>query len=178
MARDDAGDRLVAFVRALDVDRDHVAHPEPLATRRVVELDQRRLHVEQVARLPRPREVLDLLAGDSPGPDLLERLMLVGRSALVEVEDPAPRRSVLVVAVASRHHDSQVGQVEAAGFAVDDLPAERALADAVRRASARHAVDASTWTGGVAVARLEVRARDAPGHAAWSAITRSVRSSR
>ena len=82
-----------------------VADPEPLAARSVVELDLRRLDAEEVARLPGPREVLELLAGDAARPDLLERPVLFGGAALVEVEHPAPRRAFLVVAVARGHRD-------------------------------------------------------------------------
>src|SRR5207248_10508117 len=94
--------------------------------------------------------------------DRLERLPLLVRRALVEVEDERPRRTLLVVAVAQDEDDRQSGQVDAGGVTSFDLPGEGAEADPVRGAPTRLSVDASARADRVAVARLEVAAGDPP----------------
>ena len=133
VAGDPARHRLVPGIGARDADADCILDAEPAAARRVVDLDLRRLDAEQVARLPRPGEVVDLASGDASGPDFFERPVLFGRPSVVQVEDPAPGRAFLVVAVASRQRDSDAGKVGLIRVAVDDLPVQRAQAD--RRAS-------------------------------------------
>src|SRR5205809_4019744 len=128
----------------------------------MVELDLGRPGGKQVAGLPRPREVLELLPSDAPRPDLLEDVVLLACAALVEEEQPAPRRALLVVAVAGGQDDSQIGQVQPVGLALDDLPAECAVADPVCRAATRHTVDPPAGAGRVAVAGFDVRAGYAP----------------
>ena len=164
MAGDPARHRLVSGIGARDADADCVLDAEPAAARRVVDLDLRRLDAEQVARLPRPGEMVELASGDASGPDFFERPVLFGRPSLVQVEDPAPGRAFLVVAVASRQRDSEAGEVGLIRVAVDDLPVQRAEADAVRRPASRLAVDLPARADRVAVAGLEVRPRDAPVH--------------
>src|SRR2546426_5240107 len=105
-------------------------HAEPLAPGCVVDLDLRRLHRHEVARLPGPRELLDLLTREPPGPDLLECPVLLLVAALVEVEHPRVRRALLVVAVARRERDREAGEVSPVHVALEDLPRKRALADA------------------------------------------------
>jgi hypothetical protein len=145
----------------------------------VIDLDLRRLDVDEVACLPGPGKVLELLAGDPAAPDLLDGELLVRTRPLVDVEDPRPRRTVLVVAVAGCKRDVQAGEIGFVRRAVDDLPREGAFTDVVRGTAAGDAVDPPAGADRVAVARLEVRAGDAPGaQAALSATTRSSRASR
>src|SRR5687768_7101083 len=108
--------------------------------------------------------MVDLASGDAAGPDLFERPVLLGRPSVVQVEDPAPGRAWLVVAVASRQRDSETGKVGLIRVAVDDLPIQRAQADAVRRPASGLAVDVSARADRVTVAGLEVGPRDAPVH--------------
>src|SRR5439155_3559700 len=162
VARDHARHRLAARVGAGDPHADRVADPEPPAARRVVDLDLRRTDSDEVARLPRPGEMLELLALEPAGPDLLERSVLLFATALVEVERPRPRRPFLAVVIAVRDDDSEAGEARLACVTLGDLPGERPLADAVRRAPAEDAVDPPAGADRLAVTRLEVRAADAP----------------
>src|SRR2546423_147481 len=100
-------------------------------------------------------------------------LALRGRRALVEVEDPRPRRALLVVAVAGCHCDRQAGDVGLLYRPLLDQPGEHAHADSVRGAAAGDSVDLPAGADRVAVAGLEVGAADAPAHGA----TLSARSS-
>ena len=92
------------------------------AAARVVELDRDRSHVEQVAGLPRPREVRERIAPEPAGVDRLERRLLLLPRPLVQVEDPHPGRARLVVVVADRQRDCQTGQVGSGGVPFLDQP--------------------------------------------------------
>src|SRR6266540_5334665 len=170
VARDHARHRGVVGHRARDPDADLTSHAEPLAPGRVVDLDLRGAHGDEVARLPGPREVLHLPALGSAGPDLLERPPLLVVAAFVDVEQERPGRALLVVAVARRERDAEPGQVRVAYAPVDDLPREGALADSVGRAAAGNPVDPPAGADRLAVAGLEVRAGDAPGAACGAAM--------
>jgi hypothetical protein len=110
--------------------------------------------------------VVDLRPRQAAGEDRLERRALGVVPALVDVEHEAPRRAVLVVAVARGEHDAEAGQLDAVSGAVVDQPRKRAEADAVGGAAAHHAVDPAARADRLAVAGLEVRARDVPAHGA------------
>src|SRR6266508_2761669 len=170
VARDHARHRGDVGHRARDPDADLTSHAEPLAPGRVVDLDLRGAHGDEVARLPGPREVLHLPALGSAGPDLLERPPLLVVAAFVDVEQERPGRALLVVAVARRERDAEPGQVRVAYAPVDDLPREGALADSVGRAAAGDPVDPPAGADRLAVAGLEVRAGDAPGAACGAAM--------
>jgi hypothetical protein len=73
-----------------DPDGDMVADAEQLPPARVVELDPDSAHADKLARLPRPREVLEGVAAEPAGEDRLERRLLLLARALVEIEDPRP----------------------------------------------------------------------------------------
>ena len=131
--RDDAGDGRRIVDRAADADAERVAHAEPLPPRRVVDLDSRRPDGEDDALLPRPREVVDLRPSDLPEEDPLERGQLLAIASLVEVEDDAPGRAGLVVAVARGDRDVEPREVGPVEVAILDQPRQRAEAEAVRR---------------------------------------------
>src|SRR4051812_10314167 len=93
VAGDDAGHALRPVVPAADAHAEVTADAQPLTAPRVVDVDGDRSHRDELARLPGPREVRDGITAVLPGEDGLERgALLVGR-ALVQVEDPGPRRS-------------------------------------------------------------------------------------
>jgi hypothetical protein len=73
MPGDHARDRLAALVASADPDADVVAYPESLATPRVVDLDRDRSYRDELARLPRPREVTLGVPAETTGEDALER---------------------------------------------------------------------------------------------------------
>src|SRR5262249_52812503 len=102
-------------------------------------------------------------AGQAAGEDRFERLALGLVGAVVDVEHEAPRRALFVVAVPAGEHDAEPVERHTVGVALEDAPRERAEADAVRGAAAHDAVDPAARTDRLAVARLEVRAGDAPG---------------
>src|SRR5439155_24332487 len=81
---------------------------------------------------------------------------------LVEVEDDAPGRAGLVVAVARGDRDDEPREIGAVEVALFDRPRQRAEAEPVRRAPAGAAVDPPARADGVAVAGLHVRPRHAP----------------
>src|SRR5213075_2736180 len=112
--------------------------------------------------LPGPREVVVRLAAQRPREDALQRLALRLGAALVQEEDVRPRRALLVVAVAAGERDGESRDVDVADLPVLDDPGERAEADAVRRAPAGPPVDPPAGANDVAVAGLEVAARDVP----------------
>ena len=122
VAGDHAGHRLLVGHRLPDSDRDLAAGAEPAAPGRVVDLDRHRAHAQQVALLPRPRELLQGRSPEASGEDLLEGIALALVGALVEVEVEVPRRARLVVVVAAREDDVQPGEVELPGPAALDLP--------------------------------------------------------
>src|SRR4051812_31501153 len=163
-AGDDAGDRLGPVVAVADADADAVADAQPLAPPRVLDLELDRPHGDELARLPRPREVLQRVAAAPARVDLLDGAPLLVRRAAVHVEDPRPGRPLLVVAVAGGHRHRQPGEVDALGVTVLDQPREDAEALAVRRPAARRPVDPPAGADGVAVARLEVGPADPPAH--------------
>src|SRR5262249_57249873 len=112
MPRNDAGNGLRALVSIADAQADVVANPEPLSATAVIDLDLNRADREQLAGLPRPREVRLGVAAQSPAENPLERLPLfLGRSR-VEIEDPAPGRALLVVAVANGQSNRLPGHVD------------------------------------------------------------------
>ena len=164
MPGDHARHRLVAGVRARDAHADDVFHAKPALVRRVVDLDLRRFPGDEVARLPGPGEVLELVAGQVAGPDLFQHLVLLGRAAVIHVQDPRPGRPLLVVAVARCESDAEIGEIRSVGLSVEDLPRERAETDPVGRAAPENPVDPPAGADRVAVAGLEVRPRDAPAH--------------
>src|SRR4051812_33592726 len=170
VAGDHAGDGLGAGVAVADPDADVVADAQPLAPARVVDLDLDGPHREELARLPRPREVLLGVAAEAAGVDRLERLALLARRALVEVERPRPRRAGLVVAVATGQRDRRACEVAPVGLALLDQPRQRTGADAVRRPPARLAVDTAARADRVAVAGFEVGAADPPAHGLTASI--------
>src|SRR5581483_4853488 len=85
---------------------------------------------------------------------------------LVDVEHDRPGRARLVVVVANREHRCEAAEVDVVEPALVDAPAERARADAVGRASSGRLADHPARADRVAVARLEVGARDPPAHSA------------
>ena len=151
-------------VASADAHADAVADPQSLAAARVVDLDLDRAHGDELAGLPRPREVAQRVSAETPGEDGFERGALLAGGARVDIERPRPRRARLVVVVAGGQRDRQARQVGAVRGAVLDQPREDARADPVGRAAARRAVDPAARTDGVAVAGLEVGAPDAPAH--------------
>src|SRR5207249_589756 len=85
-------------------------------------------------------------------------------AALVHVDDEPPRRAGLVVVVLDRERGRQSPEIHAVGMALGDLPGEDAEADAVGRATSRLPAHRPAGADRVAVARLEVVARDVPAH--------------
>src|SRR3954447_10597899 len=163
VAWDHAGHRTRVLVRLADAHGDGAPGPKPSSPRRVVDLDPARDHLEQVAGLERPRELLERGATQPAGVHVLERTALVRVRPLIHVQHPAPRRPRLVIAVPDHHHHAQAAHVEAADHSLLDPPRQRACALAVRRSPATAAVDPATRTDRVAVAGLEVGAADTPG---------------
>ncbi|TMK91146.1 MAG: hypothetical protein E6G42_08800 [Actinobacteria bacterium] len=96
----------------------------------MVDLDSVRPDGENDALLPRPREVVDLRPRDLPEEDPLERGQLLAIASLVEVEDDAPGRAGLVVAVARGDRDVEPREVGAVEVAILDQPRQRAEAEA------------------------------------------------
>jgi hypothetical protein len=62
VAGDDAGHGLLTRIAVVDPNRHAIANAEHLPALRMVELDLGAPHADQVARLPRPREVLEGVA--------------------------------------------------------------------------------------------------------------------
>src|SRR4051812_46947522 len=160
--RDHARDGLGVGDRLAHADGDVLAGAEPPATRLVLDLDRDRTDAERPARLPRPWEVHERGTVPRAGEDGLERWALALVRTLVEVEEEVPRRARLVVVVAARQHGREPGEVDVARVAALDRPRQRALADAVGRAPPAAAADAPAGADRVAVAGLEVGARDPP----------------
>src|SRR3954451_24186453 len=131
VAGDDARDRALLVEAIADPDADPVADAQPLPPPRVLDLELDRPDAHEVARLPGPREVLQRVPAAPPRPDLLEREPLLVGGAAVEVQDPRPRRALLVVAVARRHRARQAGEVDPVRFSLLDDPREHAEAEAV-----------------------------------------------
>ena len=136
MARDHAGDRFLAVVAVADPDADAVADPQPLAPPRVVDLDLDRPDGDELARLPRPREVGRGVAAETTGedPSSAARCSLVARASRYSTHvhgEPG-----LVVAVADGQRDREPGEVDVVHGALLDQPREHAHADPVRRAAA------------------------------------------
>src|SRR5439155_17649838 len=133
-----------------------IADPQALAPRLVHDLELDRPHRDLLARLPRPREMLQRVAAERARVDALERGALRLVAARVHVQHEAPRGAGLVVVVARRHRDRQAVERDAVRAALLDHPREDPEALAVGRAAARHAVDLATRADRLAVARLEV----------------------
>src|SRR5262249_38984498 len=111
---------------------------------------------------PRPRKVRLRVPSEPPAEDGLERRELLLAPALVEVEDPLPRGTGLVVVVTERERDLEPCEIGPRGVSCLDHPGEDAHADAVGGAAAGDAVDASAGADRVAVARLEIAPSDLP----------------
>jgi len=94
--------------------------------------------------------------------DARERLALPLVAAFVDVDREAPRRSRLVVVVADGERSIEAGEVDLARVAALDRPREDGEADAVGRATAGTASDPPARADRLAVAGLEVVARDLP----------------
>src|SRR5207237_9196951 len=112
--------------------------------------------------LPRPRQGAHALGDETAGEDLRQRVTLSLVTALVDVHDEAPRRPRLVVVVAVDESCREPREVGLAGLAFVDEPRERAEADPMRGAPAGPATDHPAGADRVAVAGLEVAARDPP----------------
>src|SRR3954471_7003616 len=164
VAGDHARDGLAADVTIADANADAVAYPEALAMAGVLDVDLDRSYRDELARLPRPREMPKGVAAQPAGEDALKRGALLVGCRGVEIQRPRPRRAGLVVAVAAGQCDRQPGKVGAMHCALLDQPRQHAHAHAVRGAPARPAVDPAARTDRVAVAGLEIRAADAPAH--------------
>src|SRR5262249_33625689 len=137
---------------------------EPLAPRRMVDLDHRRCDADDVPFLPDPGCMLVDVAAPRAEEDPLERGVLPVVRAVVDVEEHAPGRARLVVRVAEREHHAESVEPDAVRLAVLDQPGEDAETDSVRRTAAAHAVDPAAGTDCVAIARLEVGPADVPAH--------------
>src|SRR3954471_3476409 len=160
--RDNAGDRLLIGDRLGDPHRHVFADPEPPLARRVVDLDRRHLHARGAAGLERPGELLERRAPGLTRVDGLERGALAVVRFVVEVQHEVPRRGSLVVVVTADEDYPPSAQICAGGVAVDDLPRECPEADPVGRATALAAADPPARADGLAVAGLEVGARQGP----------------
>src|SRR6476469_149968 len=163
---DHARYRTRVLERLADAHGDGAPGPEPAAPWCVVDLDPARDHLEQVAGLERPRELLERGAAQPAGVHVLKRTPLVSVRAFVQVQHPVPGRSWLVIAVPDHHHHAQAAYVEVADRPPFDPPRQRAGALAVRRSPTAAAVDPAAWADRVAVAGLEVGAAEAPGRGA------------
>src|SRR5215211_702047 len=139
-----------------------VPGPKPPAARAVLDLDRHRPPAEQVALLPYPWELALGRPTELPRQDAGERLALPVVAALVDEEEVGPGRSGLVVRVAQGQDRPHAGQVDVARPPLLDGPREGAQALAEGRAAAGAAADPPAWADRLAVAGLEVGARDGP----------------
>jgi uncharacterized protein len=166
VAGDEAADDALRRVGRLDPQLELPADAQEAAARRVVELDVRRRHGDELARLPRPRELHHRRAAERAAPDVHERGALRVRAAVVEVERPAPRRARLVVAVPDHHRDGETRDRLVADRPPLDPPRQDARALAVGGAAATAPVDLPARADRLAVAGLERRPGEVErGHA-------------
>src|SRR6266511_5649050 len=160
MAWNRAGHRLVRVDRLALNDLDPAVRTHSPPRRRVVDRDSCRPHRPHLADVM--REVGERHPARFPEKDGGEGGALLRRSALVHIERDTPRRAELVVVVRARHDDGQAGEVELVSMYGIDRPAQREVADAVRRPAAFPAADRATGTDRLTGAGLEVRTRDRP----------------
>src|SRR4051812_6057398 len=158
VARDAAAHVVLAFDAPSREDARPLADAKLLA----VELDLRRPHVDDEARLAHPRQPQDPLASRATEEDRLEGGALLRVAGLVDIEDERPRRARLVVVVAAGERHVQSAEVYPLEGAVGDAPAQEAEALAVGRAAAGQAAGHPAWADRLAVARLEVGALNMP----------------
>src|SRR5215208_123685 len=111
VTRDHAGDGLGAVVAVADPDADAIADAQELPPPGVLDLDLDRADRDQLTLLPGPREVVLGIAPQVSGEDGLEGLALQIAGRRIEIENPGPRRALLVVAVAGSQSDQQTGQI-------------------------------------------------------------------
>src|SRR3954447_20797960 len=159
---DHAGDGLLSRDRLGDPHRHLVAHAEPPALGRVIDLDGCCSDTCRPTRLEGPRELLESGPASFAGIDSLEGEALLVVSLVIEVEHEVPRRAGLVVVVARDEHNPRAAEIDAAGVALDDRPRQRTEADTVGRTAALPPADPPARAYDLAVARLEVRAGQAP----------------
>src|SRR6185437_12715250 len=160
---DHARHRRRVLERLADAHGDGAPDPEPAAPGGVVYLDPARDHLEQVAGLERPRELVERGAAQPAGVHVLERTPLVRVRPLVQVQHPVPGRPRLVIAAPDHHHHAQAGHVEVADHPPLDPPRQRAGALAVGRSPTAAAVDPAAGADRIAVAGLQIGAAEAPG---------------
>jgi hypothetical protein len=115
------------------------------------------------ALLPDPGKLGFRSAAEAAEEDPLERLALSIVGPLVEVEEEVPGRAGLVVVVAEGENHAKPGEVLLARGALVDLPGEGARADPLGRPPALPVADRPAGTDRLAVARLQIGARDLPG---------------
>src|SRR5438067_9611117 len=132
VSRDYAGDGFIAVVAAADWDTDAVSYPQALAPAGVIDRDLHRSHRNKLACLPCPRKMALGVAPEPTSEDSLKRGALLLRSAHIEVQHPRPRRAWLVVVVAARQRNREVGQVNAVRLAILNQPRKNPHADAMR----------------------------------------------
>src|SRR6185295_5622580 len=100
VAGDDARDGLLAQDAITDSDIHALTDAQPLAPTRMVDIDRNRAHRDELAGLPCPRKVALRIAAEPTGEDPLQGVTLRHRAARVEIQDPRPRRTGLIIAVA------------------------------------------------------------------------------
>src|SRR5262245_43694584 len=165
MTGDHAGHGLLLVERASDAKDDVLPDAEPAATGRVVDLDRGRHDGARMARLEDPRKLPHRRASQLSGEDAGEQVALLGVASLVDVEHEGPGRARLVVRIAQDENDAETGEIDAVRLSVRDRPGERTKADAVGRPATRASADSSAGADRLAVARLQIRARERPGRA-------------
>src|SRR2546423_520191 len=117
-----------------------------------------------MARLPDPWQHADLRSAQPSQEDVRERRLLLRITRRIDVEHDRPGRARLVVVVAHNEGDTKPADVNVAAPPALDEPGQRPKANAVRRATSRHAVHHPAGTDRIAIAGLEVRACDRVRH--------------
>ena len=153
----------VAWIRglALGLDSEVADDVDAFASCHVLDGDPSPADGENIA------DVGPELGGDAPArpaeEDVREDCVLVIVSLLVHIEGNLPPSGWCdVIAVAQRHHDLQVREIECTCMTVVNVPRQRAEADTVGRQAARLAVHASARADRIAVASFKVRATNLP----------------
>ena len=155
---------LVGLERPRRGQLDRRADAQLVAVRPAAKLDRTRANGELLARLAHPGQPQHVVAAELPGEDRRERLALLLATALVDVDDEAPRRAGLVVVVPDREGGCEPAEIDPVRMALADEPGEDAHADPVGRAAARDTANRPAGADRLAVAGFEVVTLDVPAH--------------
>jgi hypothetical protein len=138
-----------------------VPDADDAADRTLLDLDRAGPDLEQMAQLAHQRQCEDEIAAEPAEEDVCQRRPLALVASGIDVQEELPRRAGLVLAVLD--HRAEPAECDVPGMTLGDEPGEDAQADPVGRAAAGHAADHAAGTDRVAVAGLEIGARDPVG---------------